>query len=1632
MPVPGALSGVGYDDEHAPLVDRHPGLEVFWNGRLLPREHVHHHPLLRPRERGYGDRVPAACWRRVKGMIFVDSSFPVSATKLNLCSESAPVRALLDYYEDKLASEVARWVRYCHETHDQLFEFGPHDTSREQKQGIIYYQWVRLAQCKGALSVKKGTNVSARLPRQEGTGQRTFLGKVTAVCQDFKASEAAEACFLEVQEAIVEETENGDAPHHSPDSSVVRIPVSAVLRVLKEKELKEAMRRVTKRAPVKLSMVDASGNPQEWEDGMTGAELKERLTQPFRVCLVNRDGGKCQARRGTRVEVTIVGRRAAGTRDAGEDVVTAVHSCESQPPQHFVFEFTREELMRQCPDLFSFAGSYEIQLRAALDASKVLTRTLRFRVSGEGSDFSEVACGAVRAEVAVGDELDLPLFLRDSLGNPLQWDDVRDAQVTVSVADGECRLRGDARLALPLGAVGGEAGVSAIAQGFSLEGKAPGVIMLQVQVEIAGRSATCDAEINLRPGAAAGLEVIDAPERLRLGMAFCVTVRALDLGGNLADVEGLNCVVEKEMGEARLVGKQQQKVAGGGGEFRFEGLRVTHPRGEGPSADPVDVSLMFSVRSRKVMVEPARVVLTIYPAVAICLQLRGCGVRAEGPHRFSLHAEAGAVVDGLRASVTNVPAGSSVRMLCQWAQGVEITGEEDVGLPPLHVAGQCCKQDFVIKLEPPPSEEEEWQALEHVVAVTTHCGPPVKVELVNPPEAVTLLQAFSLRFTLLDRLGNRLDSKKDEGRHDILSDLTCDLTGEGIETEGLRLSRLDSDWCVEGVQATVMGSRVVILQVAGIGAVEHTIDVNPAAPVAVSLQGESRPASAPLEVRCENWGVLDAFGVGLVDATGRSVPVDDTWGQANIHIDEKPDDLMLTKAPHKRSRVGSSHTRFTGAMFCCAPPDGAERRLKLSVSLRREPMTPKAGLNTQSEPLDRAHVHVTVVPGKLPWRARAEVSGVQQQHLAINEDLGSKLEVCAGEKLGEGLLVHVITEDGSPGVLPRGRVRLKVVSPALPEPRIVSLAQGGERVVSTPVLTQMSQPPAEPLRFDGLADLECTAAGDYTVCVGLDMGNIVSRNPEAAKQFRCKRRDVDVARFRVRAARPARVCVSLHNANFDIQGHLGAFPGASGSRVLAAGLRLRVEDDFGNPCSCAGTVRFEVKRAAGAMEEDTEVPVLAGRDALVLREGAVEVPEVEVAEGKYSEGSYILLCHFAAADGEGHIEACELHFQWADDSERRALLERLADRAEALKHVAERQREEAKGLRERYDRGVASTKELEEQLEDIRQSIRSVKGPDGQSIVDTSGELDTAAELQRVRNDITQAEHSALQSRRPKVNGNPSWLPLLEHVEGYLGLVADLGYVNRPEVDRCVATAIGRMMQCVVVKDRVAAGRVRAVVKGVGEQIAILSIDNTREVRMNADGYPEHLKDPQPRPKGFVGHACNLIEMPMDRMYLRRILFSLVSGRMVFDTLDNAKDWRTAMLAAGRSVPAISCLDGQKMESTGVEYAGAKPNFSQLRFGSPGVVEHRMRGLQLLERFLKQYAAVKQKFETERAGHPSMEPCTRAEESAAETMKKRDKLLKVVAKGKVDPAVAERMLAETELSPEDSDPPAAKRRRRAK
>ena len=411
MPIPAGLTEAHgaareYDrlnDEQLPLYDRKPGLEVFWNGRLLPREFLEYWPLLKPGASKKEAVLPAACFRRVKGQVFLDSAFTVTANKHTLSRETTQAKALAQYTSRTLHAAIKKWVSYCHRTHDEELIFGEVDKDKLRTDGTTHYKSVKVTN----MYIEMGTYVIAKQP----TGRGKLIGHVNAIFTNHRVYEAAHGCSIKMTvEYSSSATTSGD----------VVVPIGLVQRVLSQKEADEELKKTRKNHPTTLRV----SLPDTY---YAAASIDSKS---FKVSMCTEDGKPL--RRDASLEVQCI----ATSQTGAAPLITTV-TCRSLARGANEYCVKLADFKEEGSSFLEFTGVYVFRFTSSLSTIHPLEHTVR--VLPNCKDISKVSCSVAFSsdatekinEVTIDKEMEaLDILFTDPLGNAVSFDELAKKHTT--------------------------------------------------------------------------------------------------------------------------------------------------------------------------------------------------------------------------------------------------------------------------------------------------------------------------------------------------------------------------------------------------------------------------------------------------------------------------------------------------------------------------------------------------------------------------------------------------------------------------------------------------------------------------------------------------------------------------------------------------------------------------------------------------------------------------------------------------------------------------------------------------------------------------------------------------------------------------------------------------------------------------------------------------------------------------------------------------------------------------------------------------------------------------------------------------------------------------------------------------
>lgn len=472
-----------------------------------------------------------------------------------------------------------------------------------------------------------------------------------------------------------------------------------------------------------------------------------------------------------------------------------------------------------------------------------------------------------------------------------------------------------------------------------------------------------------------------------------------------------------------------------------------------------------------------------------------------------------------------------------------------------------------------------------------------------------------------------------------------------------------------------------------------------------------------------------------------------------------------------------------------------------------------------------------------------------------------------------------------------------------------------------------------------------------------------------------------------------------------------------------------MEDEYGNVCDSVddGEIKLATVAADGG---DGPVPRLDGCPAtLPVNHGAVKTRPLALAEKQESvPDAYAVRAEYRAAGAAAasDVEPCTLVFAFSDDAARQVLVDNLVSKRDEIDDLVEHYSKWLMKHQRKHEQwrkfDAEWGKRMQEVLRDLIQKKVMLHMPESWKRFSVEPIQHKLQQKQQSIADRYAAQRRHDQNDRRRDN---AVVRKLTEDAGYrcVGTVADLGWIINEGVDSVIANYLGSRLQTLVFRSSDALRRAKEAIRGHDGAHGMVAMDNIPMQKLTSGGKIEALPDKDPQPPGCIGYAVNLIEMPSDMLQYRNVFYQLMKGLLIFDKLENARAWRQSELQRGKrgGLPTVFCLDGEKMESSGIEYAGrgAKQQDAGWRFGGPGHdLDPDWMRMRMQEQALEAFRELRHEYDSEANVHHAkpkpgeQERCGRIEhcrESALEKAKIVEALIDT--KGPLDPAKVARVCA---------------------
>jgi len=401
-------------------------------------------------------------------------------------------------------------------------------------------------------------------------------------------------------------------------------------------------------------------------------------------------------------------------------------------------------------------------------------------------------------------------------------------------------------------------------------------------------------------------------------------------------------------------------------------------------------------------------------------------------------------------------------------------------------------------------------------------------------------------------------------------------------------------------------------------------------------------------------------------------------------------------------------------------------------------------------------------------------------------------------------------------------------------------------------------------------------------------------------------------------------------------------------RVLYENLKVEVVDKFGNSVtSCEFTVNLSViKQTAvdfdaklgnnsnNTNNNSSSMPKLDGdisERSINAINGIATFPRVSVARDPATTGRY-QLCFSCRP-----LQSAFLDFYFADESSSQAqLYEHMANKDYVGRKLQEAQvqlldaQTEVQALRKKSQQYDADLAKLRDDL--YREEV----------ILEGEGACPLEDHIKSFENRLAQIRAHKTDREaycEDKSSEVVARMDTEEERQGVLGPVANLACVQDDRVDAAISTFVGHRMNAIVLKDNISLDKLEERLANSSQTVTLLSLDNVEKFQGERDEVDRRLLFNNGGEKfpGFKGVAVNMLQFKANSQEadLRAtVFFAMLKDTLIFDTRDNAMEYRRSRIIRNKRCPVLLSLDGKAfIDPTGFVTVGARRQ-AQYHFGT--------------------------------------------------------------------------------------------------
>ncbi|KAG2374667.1 hypothetical protein C9374_010686 [Naegleria lovaniensis] len=1503
-------------DQEVPLSERNPGFECFWNGRLLANEKIKNLPWME-KERSNRD-IPDNCYRRVKGMLFFDCAFEVSANKMYLCKQTPLCQALMNYTDRTLVQRYRKWMKECHKKLDEEIIFDECDLERTQKEGKglkTFYKRIKY----GQTSYTVGDYVVMKT-------RPKIIGTLVDMFRDLTSEEYTVT-------AVVKEWSPESLNDDTHKITGQCFPISKIQSVLTKQEFKSEISKLKNKLPSYIEVVDTpSVSARERRpppDPVTAGYVLKYISASIMT-----GDHKVVTTQLFPITLTI---RYEGDNEQEQKFEASVTS--TKPFKKGVHCFKPNKLKSE----FNVAGTYLLELSSTED-SGIKSKVVKLDVVPAGPTalnicseiptvsklFSVLKVDKKLAEDAIVFFLNKeipPIVIEqlDPYGNFVPFaisGNLLNEQLKITTSDDsivlssyEASFTNDRRLQISdLRITSAHLGnAKFLNTKLLISFGILSVLELNIFI-LAGQVFSIqlseDSNSTLKNNSVKKM-LPDIEAKLLDEMGNCVFIKPVyDEEEDNDEAENFSPILKGDALKEEIRGILNAET----GHFVFKGATL-HSDSNSSQRKETEIILRCNKISITIPLT-IEAISTIKPST-FSLSPPDTDkhmVKDRQPLKVNVQAIVGTELVGWKLELGNE---MYERMAfdgyarTSWSSANLLPVENGICFLPTLVVPQSAKTSkYTIDILSKSSRNEDLMQdddgdhdinPEFIIAnFTIHLrsvnGPPCIFKIDRKKSvlgAIKCEQPFSIKCSIMDAYGNTLDPQEDK---EIYPEL------------------------------------------------EH---IDAAIEIVSQLNGESEKIeiTSPEKMKkvTTKNGYLKFSNISLIGPTGEfHIKVIDRSGKIK---EDKIEHVMLEPGPPHSIRINETigEVIFDVENLGLTPPFFVTCHDKFGNKYLThgsyEIDTPETGIDIRqyegemNQSIDlqidegRAYMPqfwINGVEGLHPFSIEYENPKVERACFKINVKKGShptslkilnKVNQLKAGDFMEAFEVAVIGENGKPVKAP-SQLHLNVVDP-----------QGSDKrhFVSNISTNDLSYTFANSERV-------FTKAGVYRYKITLDVSNLSNVAPLGLPKSITESFDLIVA-----PDEPA--ALEIENDTFQLPVVTNCAEDID-RRSFWEELSLKVVDKHSNTVIADDKIKkviISVERSEESM--DSELPELEGSLEAKFENGRAKFSRLSIKEGSGETGFFKLV--FTAK----HLPPKELDFAFTDNSKVQEEEKELQQKRLTLLSELDYLKQEIKKAQENHQENEYKLSNFRSTQHELLKTIKEFElsfendVPNLENTEKMLTLLKKKMEIKAQNNRKTRecnvglSENKALQKIKQLQKESDS---------GIVGILGELGYIDNEKQNDTISRTIADKMQCIVVQNQESMDKVRKALDAFPNKLPILPLDNIFKCPKGLDNNGKLRLDPiGDNIDGFIGYAVNLIELDPRKEMLRHAFWNILGQTLVFESFEKGLQFRKKRLESNTNTPIIICLDGERIESTGIVYGGAKSNAPPVfRFGQTPISEN--------------------------------------------------------------------------------------------